>query len=826
MIDIGSKISKLRKSHNMTQQELADKLHISNKVVSKWELGTSEPDLNTLANIAEIFNISIGELLGDATPAPETAKGDLNTRGYNFFRRNYMTIIQLVLIWAATIVAMIGFGYLAGYDLVTSILPDHLIWGSIGLTIGMALIQVFLTLIRPGHISITILKSVLILVLFALALSCYFYLGYTGEHAQEFFIVAAISYTIFFIVSILHLLLDLKIINAPAPFKLGKILFILVIVFTSLQCGVVLGQIANTAVGFYDLRTPEYITITNQYISFKKIGETATLKTEYPEFTRHDPFTFKSQNPEIATVDENGVVTATGYGRTFIQTIINDEPRDYCEIYVEKPSFNVTEDGWPVFGDIDVYAGNSTTFSVYAGDQFDTLGDFKSNFKLECSKPFTLVSESFMDNKYTVTVQFDSEYGATSYDADFYITSLLSDQSWQIVTVSVNDINEITANNITTRAGMYFDVNFTVYPSKFQNQNFEIKYDPEYIFEDNGRYVAQKEGSTNITITAINGVSTTITVTIEGLSKVNIANNTYRFYALPYADNTDYVKFTFENNAYHVPITAVVESEVDNLVTFAYDSTNGNTDTYRVQLNALGTGTISFFSPFGQVGKVYPVTGGYNYSFAESLRLVKTYNKMIDLTYSVQIPNDVLTVEIADKSIAKFQNDAENIKFTIKPFQTNNLEFWVVGLKIGETEITVTSQKTGEQLVGTLNVLGISELTCDATEEERTVAAGETKVIRFYFETNRLSESIHIPAPPTTLYNELTISVSTPGIIVANKLETIYDETDDCNYGQLEIIAGEIEGERAEVVVTISSPEGVKVEIPIIITNTPSQTTE
>ena len=101
-------------------------------------------------------------------------------------------------------VAMIGFGYLAGYDLVTSILPDHLIWGSIGLTIGMALIQVFLTLIRPGHISITILKSVLILVLFALALSNYFYLGYTGEHAQEFFIVAAISYTIFFIVSAVY----------------------------------------------------------------------------------------------------------------------------------------------------------------------------------------------------------------------------------------------------------------------------------------------------------------------------------------------------------------------------------------------------------------------------------------------------------------------------------------------------------------------------------------------------------------------------------------------------------------------------------------------
>ena len=707
MIDISSKISMLRKSHNMTQQELADKLHISNKVVSKWELGVSEPDLSTLVNLAEIFNISIGELLGDTSPAPVAAKGDLNTRGYNFFRRNYMTIIQLVLIWAATMVAMIGFGYLAGYDLVISILPNHLVWGSIGLTIGMVLIQVFLTLIRPGHMSITILKSVLILALFALALSCYFYLGYTGERAQEFFIVAAITYTILFIVSILHLLLDLKVINAPAPFKLGKILFILVIVFTSLQCGVVLGQITNTAVGFYDLRTPSTIEITSRYIVLNKIGETATLKTEYPDFTRHDPFTFESDNPQIATVDANGVVTATGYGQAYIRTVVNGHKGSFCEINVQKPNFNVTVNDDRIYGKISTTIGSSTTFSVYAGEYFTTLGDFKNNFSLECNKPYALINESFMNNKYTVTVQFDSEYGSTSYDADFYIKSNFSNQRWEIVTVGVSDIYQINASDISTRAGMYFDVDFATYPTSITNYNYEILYDSEYIIEDNGRYVAIREGTTEMTIQLDNGISKTITVTISGVAEISCTNlnETVCFYI----NNEMNIMFYFEDGAYTgIPITMKVESDVENFATMALDLQFNTFNRYIITINALGEGDLIFSTPWYQIKKFH-ISSIISIDLLEN-NLIKAITNELTLEFKYGITYDLI-LDIANPEIASFVNTIYQPDCTPSHLELvgsgawgNNEILYIKGNKAGTTEITITSTKTGETITETLVV--------------------------------------------------------------------------------------------------------------------------
>ncbi len=53
----------LRISEKMSQKELADKLYVSNKTVSKWERGVCEPDLQTLNSIAQCFNVSVDDLL-------------------------------------------------------------------------------------------------------------------------------------------------------------------------------------------------------------------------------------------------------------------------------------------------------------------------------------------------------------------------------------------------------------------------------------------------------------------------------------------------------------------------------------------------------------------------------------------------------------------------------------------------------------------------------------------------------------------------------------------------------------------------------------------
>ena len=62
---IGSTIATLRKKCGYTQSELAEKLSISNKTVSKWENGLGFPDITHLPMLSSVFGISIDELLSD-----------------------------------------------------------------------------------------------------------------------------------------------------------------------------------------------------------------------------------------------------------------------------------------------------------------------------------------------------------------------------------------------------------------------------------------------------------------------------------------------------------------------------------------------------------------------------------------------------------------------------------------------------------------------------------------------------------------------------------------------------------------------------------------
>ena len=61
---LGLTISKLRKEKGMTQEELAEKVNVSAQAVSKWENDISMPDISVLPVLAEIFDVSIDELLG------------------------------------------------------------------------------------------------------------------------------------------------------------------------------------------------------------------------------------------------------------------------------------------------------------------------------------------------------------------------------------------------------------------------------------------------------------------------------------------------------------------------------------------------------------------------------------------------------------------------------------------------------------------------------------------------------------------------------------------------------------------------------------------
>ena len=60
---VGERIARFRSEKGMTQVELAEKLGVSDKAVSKWELGGCYPDVTMLPLLADIFGVSIDFLM-------------------------------------------------------------------------------------------------------------------------------------------------------------------------------------------------------------------------------------------------------------------------------------------------------------------------------------------------------------------------------------------------------------------------------------------------------------------------------------------------------------------------------------------------------------------------------------------------------------------------------------------------------------------------------------------------------------------------------------------------------------------------------------------
>ena len=103
---IGEFIAKLRKENDLTQQELADKINVTSKAVSKWENGRSLMDISLLSPLSNILGVSVLELLNgerikdDSKPlvADETLKKSFNYAQKKIRKSRVKTIIVTILI--------------------------------------------------------------------------------------------------------------------------------------------------------------------------------------------------------------------------------------------------------------------------------------------------------------------------------------------------------------------------------------------------------------------------------------------------------------------------------------------------------------------------------------------------------------------------------------------------------------------------------------------------------------------------------------------------------------------------------------------------------
>ena len=111
---IGRLIAKSRKDKNMTQKDLASKLHITDKAISKWERGISLPDISLLIPISSILDISIYELLGGEMKSDEISKEDVNEVCNNIIKtsdaknKKIKRLSKIIIAFLITVIILFG----------------------------------------------------------------------------------------------------------------------------------------------------------------------------------------------------------------------------------------------------------------------------------------------------------------------------------------------------------------------------------------------------------------------------------------------------------------------------------------------------------------------------------------------------------------------------------------------------------------------------------------------------------------------------------------------------------------------------------------------
>ena len=118
---IGANIAAYRKRDGMTQATLAEKLNYSDKAVSKWERGESIPDVLILMQLAELFGITVNDLICDPNALPANSDSRLEKAMTQVSEKalkrkankNVIQALSSTLVW---FVALFAFVILSSFD--------------------------------------------------------------------------------------------------------------------------------------------------------------------------------------------------------------------------------------------------------------------------------------------------------------------------------------------------------------------------------------------------------------------------------------------------------------------------------------------------------------------------------------------------------------------------------------------------------------------------------------------------------------------------------------------------------------------------------------
>ena len=117
---IGSFLKELRKEKGMTQEQLADILHVNNRTISRWENANTMPDFDIMIELAKLYDVSIEELLkGERTEIMEkqTEQTLYNIAEYTNNEKERLMKNQRFFAWVGVIAWLIFLGLkIAGLD--------------------------------------------------------------------------------------------------------------------------------------------------------------------------------------------------------------------------------------------------------------------------------------------------------------------------------------------------------------------------------------------------------------------------------------------------------------------------------------------------------------------------------------------------------------------------------------------------------------------------------------------------------------------------------------------------------------------------------------
>ena len=159
--ECGNFISELRKEKELTQKELAEKINVSDKAISRWETGKGYPDVTSLVSLSEYFDVSVNELLAGkrltAEDIKETADENLISVFEQVQKNKKQQNLQVAIYTSVLIVVLLPVLIIIGKELfvsmATQIQAENIISAVISAIVGIVLLIVGI-LIRKGNVSI------------------------------------------------------------------------------------------------------------------------------------------------------------------------------------------------------------------------------------------------------------------------------------------------------------------------------------------------------------------------------------------------------------------------------------------------------------------------------------------------------------------------------------------------------------------------------------------------------------------------------------------------------------------------------------------------